>query len=230
MMLRILVLFLLLVSTLSAAQATDMQTERLLRAAIDAPGRDTSRDRYRHPYETLCFFGLKRDMAVMEVTPGGGWYRAILEPVVAEQGRYVPFNFRSRPDPGSIDMVLTFRNVHNWFPPDQAARVFALFYDTLKPGGILGVVEHRWPEDAPDGPQGRNGYVKESLTVRLAEQAGFELVARSDINANPKDTKDYPRGVWTLPPTLALRGRDRDKYLAIGESDRFTLKFVKPAS
>ncbi|MCH8684249.1 class I SAM-dependent methyltransferase [Pedomonas mirosovicensis] len=128
--------------------------------------------------------------------------------------------------PGSADMVLTFRNVHNWVGAGTAGTAFKLFFDALKPGGVLGVVDHRWPEDRPSDP--RSGYLKESEVIRLAEQAGFKLVGRSEINANAKDTKDYPKGVWTLPPTFREGNTDRGRYAAIGESDRMTLKFVKP--
>lgn len=128
--------------------------------------------------------------------------------------------------PGSADMVLTFRNVHNWVGAGTAETAFKLFFAALKPGGVLGVVDHRWPENRPSDP--RSGYLKESEVIRLAEQAGFKLAARSEINANAKDTKDYPKGVWTLPPTFAEGNNDRGRYAAIGESDRMTLKFVKP--
>jgi predicted methyltransferase len=128
----------------------------------------------------------------------------------------------------SADMVLTFRNVHNWSSNGAAEKAFAAFYAALKPGGILGVVEHRQNEKAKGDDQGKSGYVKESEVIRLATKAGFKLDAKSEVNANPKDTKDYPQGVWTLPPTLALKDQDRAKYLAIGESDRMTLRFIKP--
>ena len=128
--------------------------------------------------------------------------------------------------PDSADMVLTFRNVHNW--GSNAEKAFAAFYAALKPGGILGVVEHRQNEKAKGDPEGKSGYVKESEVIRLATKAGFKLEAKSEINANPKDTKNHPQGVWTLPPTLALKDQDRAKYLAIGESDRMTLRFIKP--
>lgn len=130
--------------------------------------------------------------------------------------------------PESADMVLTFRNVHNWTGNDSADKAFAAFYAALKPGGVLGVVEHRQNEKNTSDPKGKSGYVKESEVIRLATKAGFKLDAKSEINANPKDTKDYAQGVWTLPPTLALKDQDRAKYLAIGESDRMTLRFVKP--
>jgi predicted methyltransferase len=130
--------------------------------------------------------------------------------------------------PESADMVLTFRNVHNWTGNDSAEAAFAAFYSALKPGGILGVVEHRQNEKSKVADKGKSGYVKESEVIRLATKAGFKLDAKSEINANPKDTKDYPQGVWTLPPSLALKDQDRAKYLAIGESDRMTLRFIKP--
>ena len=131
---------------------------------------------------------------------------------------------------GSADLVLTFRNVHSWLDGDApiADQVFAEAFRVLKPGGTLGVVEHRLPEEADDARQMTSGYVKVSTVRRLAEAAGFKFAGASEINANPKDTKDYPEGVWTLPPSLALGDKDRAKYLAIGESDRMTLKFVKP--
>ncbi|MEM8798545.1 MAG: methyltransferase [Pseudomonadota bacterium] len=134
---------------------------------------------------------------------------------------------------GSADLVLTFRNVHNWMSDlfhkgGFERQAFALFYDTLKPGGILGVVEHRWPDDEAQDPKARNGYVSEAEVIALAKRAGFEFVGKSEVNANPKDTKDHPRGVWTLPPGFALGDEDREKYAAIGESDRMTLKFRKP--
>ena len=130
---------------------------------------------------------------------------------------------------GSADMVLTFRNVHNWMTAGTANAVFAAMYAALKPGGVLGLVEHRGDPDVEQDPQAESGYVTEAATVRMAEKAGFALVDSTEINANPKDTRDHPSGVWTLPPVLRLGDQDREKYLAIGESDRMTLKFRKPA-
>ncbi len=134
---------------------------------------------------------------------------------------------------GTADLVVTFRNVHNWFqegygPPNAAELAFKAMFDALKAGGVLGVVDHRWPDPATEDPRARNGYVSEQRVVKYAENAGFELAGRSQVNDNPQDTHDHPEGVWTLPPDLALGERDREKYVAIGESDRFTLKFVKP--
>jgi len=134
---------------------------------------------------------------------------------------------------GSADMVLTFRNAHNWVNPAYGAHsgpvTFEVMYDVLKPGGVLGVVDHRWPDPATEDPKAENGYVSEERIIALAEAAGFELAARSDLNRNDRDTHDHPQGVWTLPPSFALGEQDRAKYEAIGESDRMTLKFVKPA-
>lgn len=131
--------------------------------------------------------------------------------------------------PGNADFVLTFRNVHNWMAAGDAPEAFAAFFKALKPGGALGLEEHRARSDQPQDPLAKSGYVRQDFAVALAEAAGFKLLAASEINANPKDTKDYPVGVWALPPTYRLKDVDREKYAAIGESDRFTLKFVKPA-
>lgn len=128
---------------------------------------------------------------------------------------------------GSMDRILTFRNVHNWMRNDQAQAVFKAMYKALKPGGILGVVEHRSAMHIPTDPLAKSGYVSEDEVIGFAMKAGFEFLAKSEINANPKDTKDYPEGVWSLLPTLKSGKTDREKYLAIGESDRMTLKFVK---
>lgn len=128
----------------------------------------------------------------------------------------------------SVDLVLTFRNVHNWMNADTTGAVFEAMYRALKPGGTLGLVEHRADPAAPEDPRARSGYVSEAQVIRFAEAAGFEFVDRTEINANPRDTRDHPEGVWTLPPTLRLGDQDRERYLAIGESDRMTLRFVKP--
>lgn len=132
--------------------------------------------------------------------------------------------------PGSVDVILTFRNLHNWMKRGTQDQILASFYRSLKPGGILGIEDHRGRADKPQDPQATDGYIREDYAIALIEKAGFKLVAKSQIGANPKDTKDYPAGVWTLPPVLKLGDKDRAKYQAIGESDRFTLKFVKPKS
>lgn len=254
-------------------QASDDQSTAALKATIAGAHRpevDRARDRHRHPLETLTWFGIKDNMTVVEVTPGGGWYTDILAPFLKDRGVYYAAGFD--PDSeveymrkgaqrfqeklaanaelfskakvtilapptkvdiapaGSADMVLTFRNVHNWMANDQAETVFKAMFKALKPGGVLGVVEHRANANVPQDPKAASGYVREDRVIKLAQDAGFQLVGKSEINANPKDTKDYPQGVWTLPPVLRLKEVDKDKYLAIGESDRMTLKFVKPAA
>jgi len=140
---------------------------------------------------------------------------------------HYPTAMKPVPD-GSVDMVLTFRNIHNWMPRDAAVPMLEAMFTALRPGGILGVVEHRANVDEPQDPEARSGYVREDYAIALVEGVGFELLERSEANANPSDTKDYVRGVWTLPPTLRLGDADRDRYRSIGESDRFTLKFRKP--
>jgi len=130
---------------------------------------------------------------------------------------------------GSADLVLTFRNLHNWMDDGYADAVFAAAFKALKPGGILGIEEHRGRNDKPQDPRAKDGYVRQDYTVAMARKAGFKLVGSSEINANPKDTKDWVDGVWTLPPTLSQKDKDRDRYLAIGEADNYVLKFQKPA-
>jgi len=134
---------------------------------------------------------------------------------------------------GTADLVVTFRNAHNWvssgYHKASAQLAFQAMYDALKPGGVLGIVDHRWPDAANEDPHAEDGYVSEERLIAFAEDAGFEFAGRSDHNRNTKDTHDHPEGVWTLPPSLALDDKDREKYLAIGESDRLTIKFVKPS-
>jgi predicted methyltransferase len=127
--------------------------------------------------------------------------------------------------PASVDMVVSFRNAHNWIEEGTAPAYFSAIHAVLKPGGVLGLTDHRAPPGAPT--DGKSGYVTEAQVIELARAAGLELADRSEINANPKDTRDYPEGVWTLPPTLALGAVDKEKYIAIGESDRMTLRFIK---
>lgn len=242
-----------------------------LQSAIDGDHRsdkNSARDEFRRPYETLSFFEVKPTNKVVEIWPGGGWYTEILAPFLRDNGQLVAAHFpeqdkegyfkRSRdaylkklaanPDiydrvevtavhppehdkmtaPGTADNVLTFRNVHNWTKMGIDQMMFDAFYDALKPGGILGVVEHRAPEDASLEYMKESGYVTEAYVIDLAKQSGFTLIESSDINNNAADTKDYEKGVWTLPPTLAMKDKDRERFVAIGESDRMTLKFVKP--
>jgi predicted methyltransferase len=129
---------------------------------------------------------------------------------------------------GSVDLVLTFRNLHNWMDGGYAEQVLAACFKALKPGGIFGIEEHRGRNDKPQDPKAKDGYVRQDYTIELARKAGFKLIDSSEIDANPKDTKDWVDGVWTLPPTLSQKDKDRDRYIAVGEADNFVLKFQKP--
>jgi predicted methyltransferase len=248
-----------------AAIAQSSNVSPALKAAVANPARtpdNVARDRYRHPAETLAFFGVKPTDAVVEFIPGGGWYTEILMPYVKGKGRYTALvptaqvertttalgaKFASTGPvtvagvdtatgtttlaPGSADVILTFRNVHNlMMGPNTAAapNAFKAFFTALKPGGTLGIVDHRLPESADTAREKSSGYLKVSTVRKLAEDAGFVFEAASEVNANPKDTADWPEGVWTLPPNLRLKDVDRAKYVAIGESDRMTLRFRKP--
>ena len=130
---------------------------------------------------------------------------------------------------GSADLVLTFRNLHNWMDGGYAEQVIAACFKALKPGGILGIEEHRGRNDKPQDPKAKDGYVRQDYAIALFKKAGFKVLASSEINANPKDTKNWVDGVWTLPPTLSQKDKDREKYLAIGEADNFVMTFQKPA-
>ena len=259
------------VFTASAVSAQD-QTSALLDRALTGEHRSEAnrlRDKYRHPRETLLFFGLRPDMTVVEIWPGGGWYSEIIGPVLRERGKYVLAQYATEnpkvagwqrttrekqqavvtqqaalygkpvftsfgpPEhlaiapAASADLVLTFRNVHNWSSQQSDQAAFQAFFNALKPGGVLGVVEHRARPGISFEQMVKTGYMTEAYVIGLAEKAGFKLTDKSEINANPLDTTDHPNGVWTLPPMM--RGRlDPEKYNAIGESDRMTLKFRKP--
>lgn len=151
------------------------------------------------------------------------------EPALYGKVSVTPFNAdrHAIAPPGSADFVLTFRNLHNWLERGELDGALRAFHRALKPGGVLGVVDHRGRRELTQEAQMKTGYVREDVAIALIERAGFRLVARSEANANPRDTKDHPAGVWTLPPSYRLKDVDRAKYQAIGESDRFTLKFVK---
>ncbi|WP_447765038.1 class I SAM-dependent methyltransferase [Sphingopyxis panaciterrae] len=251
-----------------AAHAGQDADGAAIAAAVAAPTRtpaNTARDTWRHPAETLAFFGVKPGDTIVELWPGGGWYTEILGPLAkagggtlyaaapwekglnkikekqaADAATYGAVKLAEFPSTGagtkvpdgSADIVLTFRNVHNWRfgGTDNTAGAFKQIFAMLKPGGTLGIVEHRLPEEMDSALEEKSGYMKRSSIVGFAEAAGFKLVGESDINANPKDTHDYAKGVWTLPPNLTEGDKDREKYVAIGESDRMTLKFMKPAS
>jgi predicted methyltransferase len=253
-------------TTPTSSRQDTAQTLSTILAGDQRSEADRARDPYRHPKETLLFFGVRPQLTVLEVWPEPGWYTEILAPLLKYQGRYYAAltpdpkskhvsqeqaDFRAklaaRPElyskaqlvdfpldgsdavpPGSVDMVVTFRNVHNWMADKAAPQAFATMYRALKPGGVLGVVEHRGNPAVPQDPQAKSGYVNEDYAIKLIEAQGFRLVGSSQVNANPRDTKDYEQGVWTLPPTYRLGAKDHDKYAAIGESDRFTLKFQKP--
>ncbi|WP_372626675.1 class I SAM-dependent methyltransferase [Arsukibacterium sp.] len=235
-----------------------------------------ARNQYRHPADTLHFFGLKPQMSVLEVWPGRGWYTEILAPYLKEQGQltiaqfshddgtlkderakfwarlsaelseriaaqqhyfgtvqqveFEPPYFQPALAAEQFDMVLSFRNAHIWDERGHLSATLQALYDLIAPGGVLGLVEHRAATLSDTTSVAVEGYLDEAYVIAAAEQVGFELAERSEINANLRDTKDHPKGVYTLPPTLALGNYNRELYQAIGESDRMTLKFIKPAN
>ena len=225
------------------------------------------RDVFRNPEETLLFFGIKRDMNVLEILPGKGYYTEILGNLLIANGKLTVVSFGEKirkknkildsihnnfqeyfltnrdlfgdiniknfnsalneiPD-SSFDMVLTFRNTHNWINNGVEKKVYSAIHRVLKKDGILGVVQHRSEEMQNHVDTAKKGYVPEEYLINLIKQLDFKFIAKNDINSNALDTKNYKKGVWTLPPTLRLKDVDREKYLAIGESDRMTLKFIK---
>ena len=255
-----------------AALCGAAQADSALDAALAGEHRseaNRARDAYRHPVETLGFFGIAPDMTVVELWPGRGWYTEVLAPYLRDKGKLYAAHFPAQskveyyqrglaafkamlaanpalydrvvltelgpPDslavapPASADAVLTFRNMHNWMGQGNDVKVMQAAFAALKPGGVLGVVEHRAAANATAEQVKDSGYMTEEMVIKAAEAAGFVLEAKSEINANPRDTRDHPKGVWTLPPSLALGDTDREKYVAIGESDRMTLRFRKPA-
>lgn len=239
---------------------------------------EPERDDFRHPVQTLNFFGIRPEMTVVEVFPGRGWYSAVIAPFLARGGgrliaagfdpasadeaqlatlveykaKFVnqprlfgsvdtaPFSARTTqinpPGDGMADLAIVMRNVHTFMAGNFAPQAFKALFNVLKPGGVLGIEEHRAKSTGLQDPQAGTGYVQEEFIKLLAEDAGFKFAGSSEINANPKDTKDHPFGVWTLPPTLRTSpfgaapdpNFDNRKYREIGESDRMTLKFVKP--
>lgn len=243
-----------------------------LAAVLDGEHRSAenrARDAWRHPQETLDFFGIRPDMTVVELWPGAGWYTQVLAPYLRDEGVLYAAHFptdakqdyyrRGRaafdamlaaapmlydrvrvtalappemleiaPE-GSADAVLTFRNLHNWYGMGADIAVLRAAFKALKPGGVLGIVDHRAAPGTTGEQMKKSGYLTEDTVIAAATDAGFELEQKSEINANPRDTRDHPKGVWTLPPTLALGDQDREHYLAIGESDRMTLLFRKPS-
>lgn len=231
--------------------------------------KNAARDEFRHPRETLEFFGLQEGMTVVELAPGGGWYTEVIAPLLKGNGRYYAAHYSPNGQayyrralgaylqklgededvysdvtvttlapPGSIviapsgtaDMVLAFRNVHSWISGGVLAETFVAAYDALKPGGVFGVVQHRAKDRRDQESMKSTGYVNEDFVIAAAKSIGFELADRSEVNGNPKDTADHPDGVWELPPSLRGDAQYRAARVAVGESDRMTLKFVKPAN
>ena len=234
-----------------------------------------ARDAWRHPKETLAFFGLAPGMTVVEMNPGAGWYTeilapalngngtlitAVVDPAKASSDRAREYNEKANADlramlgakmdqfgpvqvaeydpngpvlglPNSVDMVVTFRNIHGWVRAGTAEGMFRGFFDVLKPGGVLGIEQHRAPAGGDPAEWAPKGYVPQEAVIAMATAAGFVLEAESEVNANPADTKDHPQGVWSLPPNLSGHETEEDKakFAAIGESDRMTLRFRKPA-
>ena len=252
--------------TTSGREATGQALAAIL-AGSQRTMADRARDRYRHPKDTLLFFGIRPRSRVLQPWPESGWYTKIIAPLVRARGQYdagvmAPdpesrfiqarlASYRellaSRPDlydrvkvvtfpldggnavpPGSVDMVLSFRDLHEWMALGDAQQALVSIYRALAPGGVFGVVDNRADPALPQDPRAKNGYVRQDYAIRLIEAAGFRLVATSEVNANPRDTKNYPCGAWALPPDYRLGNIHRAQYEAIGESDRFTLKFVKP--
>ena len=226
------------------------QEDMALQAAIASPARpaaDVARDVYRHPFETLTFWGLTPGAAIVEIEPGrGGWWRNILEPYAAATGG--SYHAVNRPlegmdvADGTADLVVVARAFHNWHRAGRTGPYLAAFYKALKPGGVLAVEQHRSVDGLNPDETAASGYVPESYVIRAALAAGFVLEARSELNANPKDDRNHPYGVWTLPPTRVSAPRDgnandrptplteaeRTAFDAVGESDRMTLRFRKP--
>jgi predicted methyltransferase len=251
------------------SEAATAAIDPKLLVAIASPTRsaaNVARDRYRHPAETLSFFGLRDDQSVLEIEPGAGYWTEILAPYLRAHGSYcaaIPaasaknteaaasftrYADKLRADPAAYgkviiyrfdtqapiappnatDLALSFRNLHDWMADGTAAAKLAAIFAAVKQGGFLGIEDHRGLASQPQDPQAKSGYVREDFAVALIEKPGFSLIGSSPVGDNPRDTKNYPKGVWTLPPVLAMGQVDRAKYLAIGESDRWTLKFVKP--
>lgn len=230
---------------------------------------NAARDDSRHPKATLEFFGLKEDMSVVELAPGGGWYTEVLAPLLRENGAYYAAHYTLNGSAytrrsvgaylqklgenddiygnvtvttlspseqveiapaGSADMVVAFRNVHSWMRADTLGETFVAAFNALKSGGVFGIVQHRAKDGRSADAMKETGYVSEDLVIAAAKSVGFELADRSEVNANPKDTADHPKGVWELPPGLRGDESTRAARMAVGESDRMTLKFVKPGS
>jgi predicted methyltransferase len=255
-------------ATTSGSETTGKALDAIL-AGNQRTAADRARDPFRHPKQTLLFFGLRPTTRVLQVWPESGWYTKIIAPLVHAQGRYYagvmapdpasrfltarlaryrrllasrphlygrvklvtfPLDGGNAVAPDSVDMVLSFRDLHEWLALGDAQQALATIYRALAPGGVFGVVDNRGDPAVAQDPRAKSGYVRQDYAIRLIEGAGFRLVATSEVNANPRDTRNYPAGVWALPPLYRLGNIERAKYAAIGESDRFTLRFVKPAA
>ncbi|MBW2715156.1 MAG: class I SAM-dependent methyltransferase [Deltaproteobacteria bacterium] len=257
----------LMLGLASPALAADDAKLKAAIAGDQRPADQKARDQYRHPYETLQFFGIRNDMTVLEIYPGSGWYTQILAPYLKEDGKLIAAVYDRNPktqkdwmpkynkqftdafegksdvygnidvvdmvppdrvdlaSAGSVDLILDLRNAHNWIEKG-GDEIATGWFKALKKGGVLGIVEHRRAENKPHDSD--SGYLHQKRIVDLMVKNGFKLAEASELNSNPKDTSDHPEGVWTLPPGLALGEEKRAEYVAIGESDRMTLKFVKP--
>jgi predicted methyltransferase len=244
-----------------------------IKAAVASKARkpgNADRDKFRHPVETLEFFGLKPTMTVLEYGPGEGWYTELLAPALAKKGKLVVTNgnpngpadergtfyaervktfLETSPEmygkvetvivdgkspkisgkDGQVDMAILMRSLHGMVNNGKLDEWLGAIHASLKPNGVLGIEQHRAKADAKAEESAKQGYLPEKWVIEHVEAAGFKLAGKSEINANPKDTKDYADGVWALPPTYRLGDKDKDKFTAIGESDRMTLKFTKVA-
>lgn len=253
----------------------DAAAKAKLKMVLADPRRDKdrARDQYRHPMETLEFFGVTPDMTVGEYAPGGGgWYTNVLAPYLADNGQYIGVNFNPAPLPfseeskatlanwsttfpgkiaeatglpaakikavssdqisdemaGTADFIIIPRMMHNLLRWNVADNEIKALRKLLKDDGHIGIIQHRAKDNAPFSyADGNKGYLRTDTVISIMKTYGFELVKQSEINANPKDTADYSEGVWTLPPSYALKDVDKAKYQAIGESDRMTLLFKK---
>jgi len=259
-----------LVAALSVATAIPASAALDWESALNGAHRtekNAARDVFRHPRETLEFFGLREDSTVVELSPSGGWYTEILAPLLRPSGRYFAAHYSpngssyARRSLGgylqklgangevydavtvttlappesvviapaaSADLVLAFRNVHSWMRAGVLKETFTAAFEALKPGGVFGVVQHRASDGRDVETMKSTGYISEDHVIAAARSVGFKLAGRSEVNANPKDTADYENGVWELPPMLGGDEENREARMAVGESDRMTLKFVKP--
>ena len=254
------------------AETKHANLKAALNAALKGKHRkptSAERDKYRHPVETLEFFGLKPTMTVLEYGPGEGWYTELLAPTLATSGKLIVTTTDPAGPPdqratfygerlkrfldngpevygkverividskkpsfgleGKVDVVLAFRTMHGMHRDKLLSTFLAEVHKALKPNGVLAVEQHRAKPDANPDESAKAGYLPEAFVIQQVEAAGFKLAGKSEINANPQDTKDYAEGVWALPPTFAMKDKDRQKYADIGESDRMTLKFTKVA-